>query len=265
MSCNTAVLIPIYNSAQSPPEKLSIRHLEHFLANADKYILSPKNLKNISSPYPVKYFDEVFFTNPGSYSQLLLSSRFYKEFSDYPFILIYQLDCLIFSEQLEFWYKSGYDYIGAPFFWDKSDPNKGFSRVGNGGFSQRKVSSFLKVLNSRRVPRLGEVFKAGLPDLKHLPLIKRFIKTFKVFRDARLGVKMYIQNYTLNEDLFWSDRAKLFYPEFNIAPVKYGLKFSFEMFPRYCYKRNGRRLPFGCHAWSKWDRTFWEPYLLIDV
>ena len=41
-----------------------------------------------------------------------------------------------------------------------------------------------------------------------------------------------------------------------------GLRFSFEVAPRLCFELNGRRLPFGCHGWHRYDRTFWEPYLL---
>ena len=40
------------------------------------------------------------------------------------------------------------------------------------------------------------------------------------------------------------------------------LEFSFELAPRYCFMMNGRRLPFGCHAWFRYDREFWEPFLL---
>ena len=62
---------------------------------------------------------------------------------------------------------------------------------------------------------------------------------------------------------FWSDRAIYFYPEFKIATIDLALKFSFERFPRYCFERNHYHLPFGCHAWHKWDRSFWEPYLIL--
>ena len=28
------------------------------------------------------------------------------------------------------------------------------------------------------------------------------------------------------------------------------------------YIRHGGRMPTGCHAWTKYDRSFWEPHLL---
>jgi hypothetical protein len=69
-------------------------------------------------------------------------------------------------------------------------------------------------------------------------------------------------NYSLNEDLFWSDRARLFQPKFKIAPLDMSLRFSFDAYPNVCFQQNGRRLPFGAHAWARWDREFWEPYLI---
>jgi hypothetical protein len=78
---------------------------------------------------------------------------------------------------------------------------------------------------------------------------------------VRRGVKWYTTNYALNEDRFWSDRALFFNPNFRVAPVSTGLQFSFERHPRYCFEQNGHKLPFGCHAWGKWDRAFWETYL----
>ena len=50
--------------------------------------------------------------------------------------------------------------------------------------------------------------------------------------------------------------------EFSIAPFETALKFSFEVAPRQCFEMNNQSLPFGCHAWARYDRSFWEPYLI---
>ena len=49
-------------------------------------------------------------------------------------------------------------------------------------------------------------------------------------------------------DLFWSDQAKRYFPEFKVASLEQGLAFAFEMEPRRCLERTGGRMPFGCHA-----------------
>ena len=53
-------------------------------------------------------------------------------------------------------------------------------------------------------------------------------------------------------------------PEFKVGTLEQGLAFSFEMEPRRCLERTGGRMPFGCHAWGRYDRAFWEPYLLPE-
>jgi hypothetical protein len=65
-----------------------------------------------------------------------------------------------------------------------------------------------------------------------------------------------------HEDLFWSFGAPSLQPDFRIASVDEALGFAFEVEPRRAYELAGRRLPFGCHAWAKYDRAFWEPHLL---
>lgn len=210
----------------------------------------------------IKRLPDHFFSDVRSYSKLLLSNHFYSLLSDYQYILIYQLDCLIFSDRLKYWISMGYDYIGAPLFRSKTDPNLGFSHVGNGGLSLRKVESFIHVLESKHVPNWADTLRVPMPDLKDLGTLQRLFKRIRAIKTAQRGVSWYTEHYTLNEDLFWSDRARLFYPKFNIAPVDVALKFAFERFPSYCYEQNNRQLPFGCHAWAKWDREFWEPFLI---
>ena len=71
----------------------------------------------------------------------------------------------------------------------------------------------------------------------------------------------YIHLYILNEgcyaeDLFFSFMATLsdFFrtPNFKIAA-----KFSHDIEPQYLSKIIANELPFGVHAWSKYDRNFW--------
>lgn len=68
--------------------------------------------------------------------------------------------------------------------------------------------------------------------------------------------------YGLNNDFFWATQAVKYLPSFRVATVEEALKFAFEGAPRKCFEMNGRRLPFGCHAWARYDRAFWEPFLV---
>jgi hypothetical protein len=42
------------------------------------------------------------------------------------------------------------------------------------------------------------------------------------------------------------------------------MRFAFEAEPRKCFERIGRQMPFGAHRWQKFDREFYEPYLLCE-
>jgi len=264
---NVAIVVPIYKGKFSPQEEVSYRHLMRFLGKYDKFSLMPESLKGDWPALKAKRFADKCFKNIRAYDQLMMSEQFYKVFGQYEYILIYQLDCLVFSDQLQMWCEADFDYIGAPWLKDKDNPSGGFSRVGNGGFSLRKVASFLKVLNSQRylqqaVPYCQDMCFSQLKDVRDFSTVKRLIKKARIFREVRKGVSSYITNYTLNEDHFWSDRAKIFYPDFRIAPVEEGLKFSFEAAPGYCFEQSNHVLPFGCHSWYKHGKDFWQSYLI---
>jgi hypothetical protein len=240
-------------------ESISLRHLYYFLKDHDVFFVIPKNMRIDSDMVTnVIKFEDHYFKNIQSYSKLLLSKTFYERFNKFEYILIYQLDCLVFSSQLLKWTQEGHDYIGAPLFKYKNNPHKGLSRVGNGGFCLRNVEACLNVLTSRQIPAYRAIMSELMPDVPKRNLKKRF----QVVRAARRGVQWYTSHYTLNEDLFWSDRARLFDSSFRIAPVRTGLRFAFDAHPRYCFEINDKQLPFGAHAWAKWDREFWEPHLL---
>lgn len=84
--------------------------------------------------------------------------------------------------------------------------------MGNGGFSLRKVETFYKFLLNHKD------FCAGLQ--------------------------------TLPEDFFFGLSGVLFKDKFRVAPLKIAYKFSVEHCIERFVKKNGGKLPFGCHAWQ---------------
>jgi hypothetical protein len=110
--------------------------------------------------------------------------------------------------------------------------------------------------------RLRHLFTAAIPDHPRRFNVQSLRQRLRVLREVKRGAAWYTEHYTVNEDRFWSDRARLFDPDFKIAPPADGLRFAFECAPRHCFEANRRQLPFGCHAWARHDREFWQPYLL---
>lgn len=268
-----AVVVPAYKEQFSADEEISLRHLEHFLGKYDKYLLAPEGLEVNRAGFGVMRFRREFFRNPVTYSALLLSQEFYQAFASYKYILIYQSDALVFSDQLAEWCATDIDYVGAPWFKGEGVDFVEDAAVGNGGFSLRKVESFLKVTRapgfSAELTKYRDAFLAAKPwYVRFLDLPRKVKRRLRLL--GRTGQAILIKSERvsvapaerLNEDCFWSFGAVKYYPGFRIASVADALRFAFEINPRRCYELNNRRLPFGCHAWNKYDRQFWEPFLI---
>lgn len=262
------VTVPLSNRPNlTDDEKISLRHLEQFLGHYDKYLVAPKGLEISIPGFGIKRFDGKFFGSGMAHNKLLLSTGFYKTFAEYRFILNYHLDSLVFSDQLQWWCSQDYDFIGAPWIEHKDAPYGPMlaGKVGNGGFSLRKVESFLKVLKSKAYAVHPSEYWAKYYGSRPLHvrlwnLPKLLIKKMGFRNNVRWDISRVLQNWS--EENFWADYADHYCPGFKIASVDEALKFAFECVPRYCFEKNDFGLPFGCHAWPKYDRQFWEPFLL---
>jgi uncharacterized protein DUF5672 len=263
-----AVVVPLSNRSELiPEEQISLRHLEHFLGKYDKYFVIPKNLQVSRPGFGIKRFDKKFFGSLSAHTKLMLSPLFYKAFIGYKFILIYHLDSLVFSDQLIQWCGMDFDFIGPPWIKHEDAPyagNSGYEgKVGNGGFSLKKIESFLKVFYSRKYciepKEYWDKFYSSKPKyIQYLNFPRKILKRLKICNNARWEMS----RYGKNEEHFLANRATHYYPQFKIAPVNVALRFGFECVPRYCFELNKNALPFGCHAWPYYNRDFWESFLL---
>jgi len=262
-----AIVIPLHKrSFLTDSEKISLKHLNYFLGDYDKFFLAPNNLSFKSNDIPVAQFDESYFGSLEAHNYLCLSQELYNRFSDYEYIFMYHLDCLVFDNNLSEWLEMGYDYIAPPWIIGPDIPWLKSEGVGNGGFSLRKVEAFQKLLNSnirwedfrtkiRKFLSSGSMSKAfgnGVQILTHISLSKNNIQNH---------LDYYFTNGGHEDRFLWKFGSK-YYPKLNIAPIDVALNFGFEANPRICYERNNFELPFGCHAWEKYDKEFWLPFLI---
>lgn len=261
------VTIPVYKETLSKFEEISLRQVCKILKAYSITIVCPSGLNvdeykkiigECSIEAKFEFFDEQFFDGIEGYNKLMLSTEFYGRFTDYKYLLVYQLDCYVFNDELLLWANKGYDYIGAPWIfndyrtWSFSQkirysakriiarytnaPNNittTYYKVGNGGFSLRKVESSLRILDK--------------------------------YRDSQ-RLKKYMQEdvAVLNEDVFWSREVNRYLPILKIPNYKEGLKFAFDVNPELCYDLNGKNLPFGCHAWQRYNIGFWSDFIDIS-
>ena len=232
-----AVLIPIYQAHLADFEKISLRRCFEVLGNHPVIFIAPHKLdvSLYQKNYPTarfEFFEADYFSSIKKYSCLMTRPFFYKRFLDFRYILIYQTDVFVFGDELKLWCDKGYDYIGAPWLnttWMKEFAQKKglpflykyLNRVGNGGFSLRKVRTFYN---------LSRLY-------------------------APLTLKM-----KLNEDIFWSNNPARYLGLFKTPTPKIALSFAFEETPQKAYEQNGFKLPFAVHAWQKYDTPFWKTH-----
>lgn len=277
------IVIPIYKATPDYFEVLSFMQCLKVLQRYKICIITfdsldvsfyTKELLKSGVDYTFEYFDKSYFQNIEGYNRLLISKGFYKRFEFYDYILVYQLDAYVFRDDLEYWCNKGYDYIGAPWFdsWSKANTDSKIIGVGNGGFSLRKVSAFLKVYSLNSFYKIRISNKELFLELKKMNLgsdLRIKIGSFKYFILRVLGKHnntfFFIERYIDNEDIFWSEYIPLYFSHYKVANVLDAISFSFEANPNMLFKKNGNKLPFGCHAWWRYDLDFWSPYILSTV
>lgn len=253
-----AIIIPFYQSTISDYEKIALQQCEKVLSAYPKIAIKPTSFTLPAEASTVNFsaivsFDDHYFKGLAGYNQLMLSAQFYKQFLDYEYVLIYQMDAFIFKDELTYWCNQNWDYIGAP--WIRKTYHKSFAgllilkvkqyfsnrfnsqnndvpnkyqfenKVGNGGFSLRKVKKFYDLC------------------IMMSPVI-----------DFYLSQK--INQY--NEDVFWSIEVNRQKRVLNIPSYQIGLKFAFEVPPVKAHAINEQNLPFGCHDWDHYT-DFWRP------
>lgn len=268
-----AIVIPFYARNEFlPDEELSLRQLSHFLPQHDKFLIFPFGTTIQRDGFEVMHIPRKFFGSQAAASRLLMWPPFYKAFQDYEYIFMHHVDSLVLADELVSWCRAGWDYIGPPWLPCADTPWVTKAAVGNGGFTLMKVESVLEVFHNRHrdAPtafwsdmitrngvRLRPIFRRLERVQRLFPasrILNRVVKDWQVSEDPNA--------YGANNDFFWSYDAIGYLPTFKVAPVDEGLRFGFEAAPRMCFELNHRRLPFGGHAWAKFDRSFWEPYLV---
>lgn len=262
MSKKVVIVIPTHKPNLNTDDKISLKHLKRYLHKYDTFFVIPESISSkdfVSEGFRVKRVGNSFFGSIRKYSNLLLTKQFYHSFSDYDFMLIYQLDALVFSGNLEKWINSGYDYIAAPWFkpiigylsHKYGSPPSG----GNGGFSLRNIKKSIKILDI--------VNKTATRTSKN-SLIRKiwFLLAILSGKSHDIWLQAPAIDYPFYEDGFWALEAPKYDSSFKVAPFKTSLQFAFERFPEKCFELNNRKLPFGCHAWKRYDVGFWKPYLL---
>lgn len=263
---DVTVIIPIYKTELQPHEQAAMKQMGSMFVDRDVAFVCPETLDVtplegfMRSNWRVERFDPNFFAGRKGYNRLMLSEELYQRFERSAYLLVCQTDVWIFEDRLDEWCSLGYDYIGAPWLpasgevsgwnllqrgayqvrrlWGRVMP--GFHpinlkwKVGNGGFSLRKVDAMLGVIRSHR-DVVNQIAEQG-----------DHVECF--------------------EDVFWGVGVNQRWPgTLQIPDAKTAAQFAIEGHPDMAMRLTEGRLPMGAHAFQK-KRNYkhWRKYITIE-
>jgi hypothetical protein len=273
MKHNLIVIIPIYKQygELTNSERKSLHNTYKVLGKYDIAFVTHKGIDVAAYHRQQNYvlntrtviFDRSHFTGLVSYSKLLLSLDFYTCFESYEYMLVCQLDVFVFADRLEYFIDKRYDYIGAPWFkgYDAATAESPILGVGNGGFSLRKIKSFLEVLYT------VEIFSGRKPTRRVLHSVMRHcvevlrIAKHEYYRRTRAYDASLPWETPMYEDGYWGLIVPIFFPWFTIGSISDATSFAFEVNPGVLYDLNHKQLPMATHAWEKHDPDFWKQFI----
>ena len=251
-----SVAVPVYRPILDAHEAISLESVFRVLGAHHLVMVKPAGLDTtaIEARFPFKAvepFDSGYFTSIQGYNRLLLSTGFYERFLGSAYLLVCQLDVFVFRDDLAAWVARGYDYVGAPWIssspaslllhrvtmalgklWpggpERISPYELRNRVGNGGFSLRRVETH---------HRLSLELKEAIDHyLRHAG------------------------THHFHEDVFWSiEPARRGRPH-RTPTAEEALAFAWDVNPARLYALAGGRLPMAAHGWFKGRHLqFWAP------
>jgi hypothetical protein len=245
MNKGTVIVVPVYKQEPTNNDLRSFKQCSLVLKNYPIFVIAPENLdlqayRNVFSDFRLEIFDDHYFEDIAGYNKLMLSKSFYERFSKNEYLLIHQLDSLVFKDNLTYWVNKKYDYIGAPWMCfsfqvffsvllhvSLKDALKVITQnmlknpVGNGGLSLRKIKSAMLAIDENQ------------------ELISR---------------------WKANEDYFWSYFATNHGNPLKKPDKEEAVNFSIETNPKKAFKYLRSELPFGVHSWEKYDKNFWQHF-----
>lgn len=233
------VIIPASSSYPSKMELEALKRCLIILNNYDIYLVYPYGIdisqykqaaKKTGKILKYKAFPNSYFHSYRAYNLSCVDSLLYEQFTQYKYLLLCQLDAWVFSDKLEKYCSCNLDYIGCP--WTNGKWGTEFELAGGtagGGFSLRKVSSFIEAIYKYNLSRI-------------------------------LYPHINFRNFA-NEDVLISYIFPKTVPSFRISEPPLSINFCFSLWyhPEYLIPYC-TEFPFGAHAFHK-ACEFYKKYI----
>jgi hypothetical protein len=261
------VVVPVHRAGPSPSEIVSLRQCGKVFIKRDIVILAPKYLdlgvyRELLPRAADLRVEAHWMASLKAYNRMMMSPLVFNALGGYTQMIIHEPDAIVVRDEIDYWCDQPFDYIGAPWFEgcgrlaaDAPDIN-----VGNFGFSFHRLSTSRRVTAS---PLRWQPYSAVAENL-----IRGFRGDKARLRQGliRLGSAGRLRGaYKLfqeNCDQFWSFIVPNIDKTFRIPTADIAVKFAWETLPSRCMEMCGGGLPFGIHAWFKYDFGFLMPHLL---
>lgn len=266
MKENIVIVIPYYKNSINDFEKKSWKSLIKFYPNIPKIGVMPKGVSfPIKHPSIIKteYLDPSYFKSVHATNKYYLNKQFYKRFIVYEYMLLFELDCLIVKDNLSYWLNKNYSYIGAPtvkkslLHFSNRAPRK-LKYFCNGGFSLRKISHFINVLESDKFYFLNNY---TWRELKRFKRILDFSNLYFKSKKSKNPSQFFARFFYLNEDVFWSYFAKLFDKNFKCpspSNLQYMANFAIDTGPEFVRTQINEKHPFAYHKLFAYNLKLWQ-------
>lgn len=261
-----AIVIPVHQENPTIDEKISFTQCQKVFGKRDIFLVAPSNL-NIDIYRSIFPHLKTILLRPelmgsiGAYNKPMISPIIFSHLSSYSHALIHEPDSLVLGDELDYWCNQKLDYIGAPWMEYCQITHKILpKKVGNFGFSLINIKS-ANAIFSRNHRWYG--VSMIIRDLLRGVVKKKRGATHKALRAC--GGSGLLSNaselFDDHCDIFWSFIVPKIEPWFVIAEPQQAAHFSWETYPESCYEFCNRQMPFGIHAWSKYNREFLTPLL----
>lgn len=256
------VLVPVHKALPDAMERVSLRQCGKVLQRHEIRLLAPAGLdvSAYASWLPgagVIRVDPVWMASREAYNRMMIAPLICEQLPEFTHLLVHEPDAMVFRDELEDWCARPHDYIGAPWFegFKTAAPGTRLEQVGNFGLSLHRLDAMREVLSSsRRWYPYGAILRDLLAgflrrDPGRLAAARAALGRAGQLRHAWRG-------YGSNCDLFWALVVPPAFPGYRVAPVDEALRFAWEVHPRICMDHCQGRLPFGIHAWARYDLPF---------
>ncbi|MBP5317884.1 MAG: hypothetical protein J6Y77_00550 [Paludibacteraceae bacterium] len=245
------VVVPVYRPFIEAHEAKSLESL--FRCFGQKYpvaLVAPEGLDATAwtSRFAfdaVERFDDRFFEGIAGYNRLMTDAGFYARFADYDYLLICQSDVYVFFDGLDAFVQAGYDYVGAPWVSRHGVFGKMLAAVQWG--VGRVFGPKHKLYRYQRLDRVGN----GGFSLRRVQAFQRFCSDYR---------QQLSDDYTgENEDVIFATLPRQFGCGWLYPTAEEALGFAFDLNPQRLYQKSGGKLPMAAHAWhTAVNHPFWQ-------